>query len=92
MPPRWLSHCSLFSPADQAVEHAVQLRAVIGLLVVEDHQVDQEAPAAQVAVDLQRFAHQVELGGVIHLHQQDRDNRRNAKAPQPGLAQAVGAG
>ena len=56
-------------PADQAVEHPIQLRAVIGLLAIEDHHIHHKPAAAQVFVHLQGFAHQVDLFGIVQLYQ-----------------------
>ena len=76
-------------PAGQPVEHAIELRAVIGALVIQNHQVDQKTPRAQVAVHFQRLAHQVQLTGIVNFDQQNGVISRDAKTPQPWLTQPV---
>jgi len=72
-------------PQDLVVENAPVSRGIL----VPDHQVGQQATRPPVGMRPEQVADQVQIVGVAHAKQNDREIARDAVSPEPQLVLAV---
>ena len=74
---------------DQAHDLVVQQLAVARLVLVPDHQIDDQSFQAPVGMRLHHLARQFDIGRVAYLQQHDGQVAGNGIRPQAGLAALV---
>ena len=88
-PARAIDDVRFDAGGDQPHDLILQDLAVSAAILVPDHEVDGQSLQPPVGVRLHQAAHEIDVGRVLDLQQDDRMVARDRVAPQPGLAAPI---